>query len=68
MNSKANFKARHWPAPWPSASWQPPLAAAPSQPVIAQAVQNANSSIDLSVGRGRLVSLPASMSDIFRRQ
>jgi pilus assembly protein CpaC len=41
------------------------LVAAPSQPAIAQAVQNASSSIELSVGRGRLVSLPSSMSDIF---
>lgn len=41
------------------------LATAPSQPVSAQATQNASSSIDLSVGRGRLVSLPSPMSDLF---
>ncbi|MGQ3101953.1 MAG: type II and III secretion system protein family protein [Sphingopyxis solisilvae] len=41
------------------------LVSAPSAPAVAQATQNASSSIDLSVGRGRLISLPATMSDVF---
>ena len=41
------------------------LVTAPAHQALAQAVQNANSSVDLSVGRGRLVSLPASMTDVF---
>jgi pilus assembly protein CpaC len=65
MNSKANFKATALARTLAIGLVAATLAAAPSQPVIAQAVQNANSSIDLSVGRGRLVSLPAAMSDIF---
>lgn len=65
MNSKANFKAAALARTLAIGLLAATLAAAPSQPAIAQAVQNANSSIDLSVGRGRLISLPASMSDIF---
>src|SRR3546814_19158949 len=64
MNSKANFRAalaRTLAVGLVAA----PLAVAPSQPAIAQAVQNANGSLELSVGRGRLVSLPATMSDVF---
>ncbi len=41
------------------------LAAAPSAPLMAQATQNASTSVDLSVGRGRLVTLPAPMTDVF---
>ena len=65
MNSKANFKATALARTLAIGLVAATLAAAPSQPAIAQAVQSANGSIDLSVGRGRLVSLPASMSDIF---
>src|SRR3990167_3465337 len=65
MNSKANFKAAALARPLAIGLMTATLVGAPSTPAIAQAVQNASSSIDLSVGRGRLVSLPASMSDIF---
>ncbi|HKX88551.1 MAG TPA: type II and III secretion system protein family protein [Sphingopyxis sp.] len=65
MNSKANFKAAALARTLAIGLVAATLIAAPSQPVAAQAVQNANSSIELSVGRGRLVSLPASMSDVF---
>lgn len=41
------------------------LVAAPAAPLFAQATQNATASIDLSVGRGRLVTLPAAMTDVF---
>lgn len=41
------------------------LVAAPAQQVTAQVSQNASSSIDLSVGRGRLISLPGAMTDVF---
>lgn len=41
------------------------LVAAPAAPLFAQATQNATSSVDLSVGRGRLITLPAPMSDVF---
>lgn len=41
------------------------LVTAPAHQALAQAVQNASSSVDLSVGRGRLISLPASMTDVF---
>ena len=41
------------------------LISAPTQQASAQATQNASSSIDLSVGRGRLVSLSAPMTDVF---
>ena len=65
MNSKANFKAAALARTLAIGLVAATLVAAPSQPVTAQAVQNTSSSIDLSVGRGRLVSLPAAMSDIF---
>ncbi|BBB11772.1 type II and III secretion system protein family protein [Sphingopyxis sp. FD7] len=65
MNSKAHFKAAALARTLAIGLVAATLAAAPSQPVAAQAVQNASSSIDLSVGRGRLVSLPAAMSDVF---
>jgi pilus assembly protein CpaC len=65
MNSKANFKAVALVRTLAIGLVATTLVAAPSAPVHAQAVQNASGSIDLSVGRGRLVSLPASMSDIF---
>jgi pilus assembly protein CpaC len=65
MNSKANFKAVALARTLAIGLVATTLVAAPSAPVHAQAVQNASGSIDLSVGRGRLVSLPASMSDIF---
>ncbi len=41
------------------------LVAAPAAPLLAQAVSNANTSVDLSVGRGRLVSLTTPMTDVF---
>ncbi|SBV32908.1 Type II and III secretion system protein [uncultured Sphingopyxis sp.] len=65
MNSKANFKAAALARTLAIGLVAAPLATAPSQPAIAQAVQNANGSLELSVGRGRLVSLPATMSDVF---
>jgi len=65
MNSKANFKMAALARTLAIGLVAATLVAAPSQPVTAQAVQNASSSIDLSVGRGRLVSLPAAMSDVF---
>lgn len=65
MNSKANFKMAALARTLAIGLVAATLIAAPSQPATAQAVQNASSSIDLSVGRGRLVSLPAAMSDVF---
>src|SRR3546814_9765174 len=65
MNSKANFRAAALARTLAIGLVAAPLAAVPSQPAIAQAVQNANGSLELSVGRGRLVSLPATMSDVF---
>ena len=65
MNSTAKFKAAALARTLAIGRVAATLAAAPSAPAIAQAVQNASSSIELSVGRGRLVSLPASMSDVF---
>ena len=65
MNSKPNFKAAAMARTLAIGLVAATLVSAPVQPVAAQATQNASSSIDLSVGRGRLVSLPASMSDIF---
>lgn len=65
MNSTAKFKAGALARTLAIGLVAATLAAAPSGPAIAQAVQNASSSIELSVGRGRLVSLPASMSDVF---
>lgn len=65
MNSTAKLKAMALARTLAIGLVAATLVAAPSQPAIAQAVQNASSSIELSVGRGRLVSLPASMSDVF---
>lgn len=65
MNSKANFRAAALARTLAIGLVAATLAAAPSQPATAQAVQNASSSIDLSVGRGRLISLPTAMSDVF---
>ena len=65
MNSKANFKAAAPARSLAVGLVAATLAAAPSQPATAQATQNASSSIDLSVGRGRLINLPAPMADVF---
>src|SRR3990167_9560730 len=65
MNSKANFKAAALARTLAIGLMTATLVGAPSTPAIAQATQNASSSIDLSVGRGRLISLPAAMTDIF---
>jgi len=65
MNSKASFKGAAIARTLAVGLMAAALVSAPSQQAAAQAVQNASSSIDLSVGRGRLVSLPASMSDVF---
>ncbi|WOF44800.1 type II and III secretion system protein family protein [Sphingopyxis indica] len=65
MNSKATLKAAAIARTLAIGLVAATLSAAPSQPVSAQATQNASSSIDLSVGRGRLVSLPAAMTDLF---
>lgn len=65
MNSKANFKAAALARTLAVGLVAATLAAAPSQPATAQATQNASSSIDLSVGRGRLINLPAPMADVF---
>ncbi|HEV7343496.1 MAG TPA: type II and III secretion system protein family protein [Sphingopyxis sp.] len=65
MNSKANFKAVALARTLAIGLVAAALVSAPSTPVVAQATQNASSSIDLSVGRGRLISLPAAMTDIF---
>lgn len=65
MNSKANFKAVALARTLAIGLVAAALVSAPSTPVAAQATQNASSSIDLSVGRGRLISLPAAMTDIF---
>lgn len=65
MNSKANFKATALARTLAIGLVAATIVSAPSQPVSAQATHNASSSIDLSVGRGRLVSLPAPMTDVF---
>jgi pilus assembly protein CpaC len=65
MNSKAKFKATALARTLAIGLVAATLVSAPSAPVVAQATQNASSSIDLSVGRGRLISLPATMSDVF---
>ncbi|MBB5706832.1 type II and III secretion system protein family protein [Sphingopyxis panaciterrulae] len=65
MNSKANFRAAALARTLAVGLVAAALIAAPSQPAVAQATQNATSSIDLSVGRGRLISLPAPMTDLF---
>src|SRR3546814_20874478 len=65
MNSKAKLKAAALARTLAIGLVAATLISAPSQPVAAQATQNATSSIDLSVGRGRLISLPAPMTDLF---
>src|SRR3546814_14883095 len=65
MNSKANFRAAALARTLAVGLVAAALIAAPSQPAVAQATQNATSSIDLSVGRGRLISLPAPMTALF---
>src|SRR3546814_8014224 len=65
MNSKANFRAAALARTLAVGLVAAALIAAPSQPAVAQATQNATSSIELSVGRGRLISLPAPMTDLF---
>ncbi|MDO9369312.1 MAG: type II and III secretion system protein family protein [Sphingopyxis sp.] len=65
MNRKATFKAAALVRTLAIGLVAAALVSAPSQQASAQATQNASSSIDLSVGRGRLISLPASMSDVF---
>ncbi|ENY81377.1 type II and III secretion system protein family protein [Sphingopyxis sp. MC1] len=65
MHSKANFKAAALARTLAVGLVAATLISAPAQQAVAQAIQNASSSIDLSVGRGRLVSLPAAMSDVF---
>lgn len=65
MNRKANFKAVALARTLAIGLVAATIVAAPSGPVSAQATQNAASSIDLSVGRGRLISLPTAMTDIF---
>jgi len=42
-----------------------PLAAVPAGPAVAQSVTNPAQDIVLSIGRGQLVTVPGSMSDIF---
>lgn len=65
MNSKANFKAVALARTLAIGLVAATLVSAPSQPAEAQAMQNASTSIDLSVGRGRLINLPAAMTDVF---
>ena len=65
MNSKANFKATALARTLAIGLVAATLVTAPSQPAAAQATHNASSNIDLSVGRGRLISLPAPMKDVF---
>jgi pilus assembly protein CpaC len=65
MNSKANIKAAALVRTLAIGLVAAALVSAPSQQASAQATQNASSSIDLSVGRGRLISLPAPMVDVF---
>lgn len=65
MNSKAKYKAAALARTLAIGLVAAALVSAPAQQASAQATQNANSSIDLSVGRGRLISLPAPMTDVF---
>lgn len=65
MNSKTTIKAAALARTLAIGLVAAALVSAPAQQASAQATQNASSSIDLSVGRGRLISLPASMSDVF---
>ncbi|PKP99834.1 MAG: secretion system protein [Alphaproteobacteria bacterium HGW-Alphaproteobacteria-13] len=65
MKSNAQYKAGALARTLAIGLMAAPLAAVPAQPAAAQVAQNASSSIDLSVGRGRLISLPAPMTDVF---
>ncbi len=65
MNRKAKMKAAALARTLAIGLVSATLISAPSQRASAQATQNASSSIDLSVGRGRLISLPAAMVDVF---
>ncbi|HEX2813008.1 MAG TPA: type II and III secretion system protein family protein [Sphingopyxis sp.] len=65
MTSKTRFKAAALARTLAIGLVAATLISAPTQQASAQATQNASSSIDLSVGRGRLVSLSAPMTDIF---
>ncbi|PQM27641.1 secretion system protein [Sphingopyxis lindanitolerans] len=65
MTSKTHFKATALARTLAIGLIAATLISAPTQQASAQATQNASSSIDLSVGRGRLVSLSAPMTDIF---
>ena len=65
MNSKANFMAANLARTLAIGLIAATLVSAPAQQASAQATQNASSSIDLSVGRGRLISLSAPMTDVF---
>lgn len=65
MNSKTRFAATALARTLAIGLVAAPLISAPVQPASAQATQNASTSIDLSVGRGRLVSLSAPMTDVF---
>jgi pilus assembly protein CpaC len=65
MNSKANFMATNLARTLAIGLIAATLVSAPAQQASAQATQNASSSIDLSVGRGRLISLSAPMTDVF---
>ncbi|WP_257549642.1 type II and III secretion system protein family protein [Sphingopyxis sp. DBS4] len=65
MTSKTRFKAAALARTLAIGLVAATLISAPAQQASAQATQNASSSIDLSVGRGRLVSLSAPMTDVF---
>jgi len=65
MSSKPKFKAAALARTLAIGLVAATLVTAPAHQALAQAVQNASSSVDLSVGRGRLISLPAAMTDVF---
>jgi len=65
MSSKPKFKAAALARTLAIGLVAATLITAPAHQALAQAVQNASSSVDLSVGRGRLISLPAAMTDVF---
>ncbi|WP_432767733.1 MAG: type II and III secretion system protein family protein [Sphingopyxis sp.] len=65
MNSKANFKAVALARTLAVGLVAAALASAPAPQAAAQATHNTSNSIDLSVGRGRLINLPATMTDVF---
>ncbi|MBL0915717.1 MAG: type II and III secretion system protein family protein, partial [Sphingopyxis sp.] len=65
MNSKAKLKAVALARTLAIGLVAATLVSAPAQQASAQATQNTSSSIDLSVGRGRLISLSAPMTDVF---